>query len=156
MRTNEPYYRILDQLTNKIYNKSLDLFECVEDMELLNIELIEKGIRLHDNVISEIKLLNMVVDFNLVTFVDSILKEDFKKIFRYSREDKENGENYLSLFNIQIDKIQRILISLSTYVDFMKNQLPEVIEFMEKLSLSDKEALEISLEYFKNKKNVNY
>ena len=154
MRTNEPYYRILDQLTNKIYNKSLDLFESVEDMELLNIELIEKGIRLHDNVITEIKLLNMVVDFNLITFVDSILKEDFKKIFRYSREDKDDGENYLSLFNIQIDKIQRILISLSTYVDFMKNQLPEVIEFMEKLSLSDKEALEISLEYFKNKKNV--
>jgi len=154
MRTNEPYYRILDQLTNKVYNKSLDLFECVEDMELLNIELIEKGIRLHDNVISEIKLLNMVVDYNLVTFVDSILKEDLKKIFRYSREDKDDGENYLSLFNIQIDKIQRILISLSTYVDFMKHQLPEVIEFMEKLSLSDKEALEISLEYFKNKKNV--
>jgi hypothetical protein len=154
MRTNEPYYRILDQLTNKVYNKSLDLFECVEDMELLNIELIEKGIRLHDNVISEIKLLNMVVDFNLVTFVDSILKEDLKKIFNYSREDKDDGENYLSLFNIQIDKIQRILISLSTYVDFMRHQLPEVIEFMEKLSLSDKEALEISLEYFKNKKNV--
>lgn len=154
MRTNEPYYRILDQITNKIYNKSLDLFESVEDMELLNIELIEKGIRLHDNVISEIKLLNMVVDFNLVTFVDSILKEDLKKIFRYSHEDNDNGENYLSLFNIQIDKIQRILISLSTYVDFMKHQLPEVIEFMEKLSLSDKEALEISLEYFKNKKNV--
>ncbi len=147
MRTNEPYYRILDQLTNKVYNKSLDLFECVEDMELLNIELIEKGIRLHDNVISEIKLLNMVVDYNLVTFVDSILKEDLKKIFRYSREDKDDGENYLSLFNIQIDKIQRILISLSTYVDFMKHQLPEVIEFMEKLSLSDKEALEISLDF---------
>lgn len=154
MRTNEPYYRILDQITNKIYNKSLDLFESVEDMELLNIELIEKGIRLHNNVISEIKLLNMVVDFNLVTFVNSILKEDLKKIFRYSHEDNDNGENYLSLFNIQIDKIQRILISLSTYVDFMKHQLPEVIEFMEKLSLSDKEALEISLEYFKNKKNV--
>lgn len=154
MRTNEPYYRILDQITNKIYNKSLDLFESVEDMELLNIELIEKGIRLHDNVISEIKLLNMVVDFNLVTFVDSILKEDLKKIFRYSHEDNDNGENYLSLFNIQIDKIQRILISLSTYVDFMKHQLPEVIEFMQKLSLSDKESLEISLEYFKNKKNV--
>lgn len=154
MRTNDPYYRILDQITNKIYNKSLDLFESVEDMELLNIELIEKGIRLHDNVISEIKLLNMVVDFNLVTFVDSILKEDLKKIFRYSHEDNDNGENYLSLFNIQIDKIQRILISLSTYIDFMKHQLPEVIEFMEKLSLSDKEALEISLEYFKNKKNV--
>lgn len=154
MRTNDPYYRILDQITNKIYNKSLDLFESVEDMELLNIELIEKGIRLHDNVISEIKLLNMVVDYNLVTFVDSILKEDLKKIFRYSHEDNDNGENYLSLFNIQIDKIQRILISLSTYIDFMKHQLPEVIEFMEKLSLSDKEALEISLEYFKNKKNV--
>lgn len=154
MRTNDPYYRILDQITNKIYNKSLDLFESVEDMELLNIELIEKGIRLHDNVISEIKLLNMVVDFNLVTFVDSILKEDLKKIFRYSHEDNDNGENYLSLFNIQIDKIQRILISLSTYIDFMKHQLPEVIEFMQKLSLSDKEALEISLEYFKNKKNV--
>lgn len=152
MRTNEPYYRVLDQITNKVYNKSLDLFECVEDMELLNIELIEKGIRLHDNVISEIKLLNVVVDFNLVTFVDSILKEDFKQIFRYSKEDKENGENYLSLFNIQIDKIQRILISMSTYVDFMKNQLPEVIEFMEKLSLTDKEALQISLEYFNNKK----
>jgi hypothetical protein len=152
MRTNEPYYRVLDQLTNKVYNKSLDLFECVEDMELLNIELVEKGIRLHDNVISEIKLLNVVVDFNLVTFVDSILKEDFKQIFRYSKEDKENGENHLSLFNIQIDKIQRILISMSTYVDFMKNQLPEVIEFMEKLSLTDKEALQISLEYFNNKK----
>ncbi len=154
MRTNKPYYRVLDQITNKIYNKSLDLFESVEDMELLNIELVEKGIRLHNNVIDEIKSLNIVVDYNLVTFVDSILKEDFKKIFNYSRNIKEDEESYLSLFNVQIDKIQRILISLSTYNDFMKNQLPEVVEFMEKLSIHDKEALEISLEYFKNKKNV--
>ena len=152
MRTNEPYYRILDQLTNKIYNKSLDLFESVEDMELLNIELIEKGIRLHDNIIFDTKNLN-IIDFDIIIFIESIVKNDIKKVLKYSYDDKEN---YLSLFNQEIDNIQRILISLSTYIDFMKNQLPEVIEFKDKLSLSDKEALEISLDYFKNKKNVKY
>jgi hypothetical protein len=148
MRANNPYHRVLDQITTKVYNKSLDLFESVEDMGILNIELIERGIIYYNNVITEIKSLNYEGDVRINNFIESVVHQDFKNIFKISHYN----ENNISIFNRDIDNIQHILLTIYTYIDYMRTQLPEVLEFMDKLSLSDKEALDISLEYFKNKK----